>query len=99
MKGSMINRLSVMKEKYKNNEKVVLSKKTETEEITKTIEQISNGWLLTMDVWNYENQEKNKCVKKYFEKNPLGMKEKEEEEDSEEMNSEFMESWKVLDIL
>jgi hypothetical protein len=52
-----------------------------------------------MDVWNYENQEKNKCVKKYFEKNPLGMKEKEEEEDSEEMNSEFMESWKVLDIL
>lgn len=74
-------------------EKLTLSKITDKEEITKTIEEISNGYLLTVDKYNYDDG-KHSCMKKYFATNPLKM-EKEEEEEYEEEN-DFISSWNVL---
>lgn len=75
-------------------EKITLSKRTDKEEITKTIEEISNGYLLTVDKYSYEDG-KHSCMKKYFESNPLKMEEKEEKEDDMEEN-DFMETWSIL---
>ena len=80
----------------KDSEKFVLKKRTEKEEVTKTIEKISNGWLLTVDKYPFDGEGEYSCVKKYLDKNPLGV---EEEEDDEEMGSEmesFKESWDIL---
>lgn len=77
-------------------EKITLSKRTDKEEITKTIEEISNGYLLTVDKYSYEDG-KHTCMKKYFESNPLKMEEKEEKEDESEMEeNDFMETWSIL---
>lgn len=74
-------------------EKITLSKRTDKEEITKTIEEISNGYLLTVDKYSYEDG-KHTCVKKYFESNPLKMEDKEEDTEVEE--NDFIKSWNVL---
>ena len=90
--------LKVMAAKMKapKKEKITLSKRTDKEEITKTIEEISNGYLLTVDKYSYEDG-KHTSMKKYFESNPLKMEEKEEKEDESEMEeNDFMETWSIL---
>jgi DNA-directed RNA polymerase specialized sigma subunit len=91
--------LKVMAAKMKapKKEKITLSKRTDKEEITKTIEEISNGYLLTVDKYSYEDG-KHTSMKKYFESNPLKMEDKEEKEDDEnEMEeNDFMETWSIL---
>lgn len=78
--------------KKEKKEKLTLSKRTDKEEVTKTIEEISNGCLLTVDKYNYDDG-KHSCMKKYFATNPLKM---EKEEEVEEENSDFISSWNVL---
>lgn len=95
------NKMTISKETDESSERIILSKRTDSEDITKTIEKISNGYLLTVEIWNFKDDMKSKCVKKFFEKNPLEMEDKEEEESSEsEMKetSEFMENWNILEI-
>lgn len=98
----MKNKLTISKETDESSERIVLSKRTENEEITKTIEKISNGYLLTVDVWNFKENMKSKCMKKYFEKNPLEEDESSESEEESKENgsgtSEFMENWNILEI-
>jgi hypothetical protein len=84
----------------KSNEKEIftLSKKNDKEDITKTVEKISNGWLLTVDIYNLEKGGY-KCMKKYFENNPLMETEEEEKSESKEkMKSEFDENWDILEL-
>jgi hypothetical protein len=100
------SKMTISKETGEDNEKVILSKRTDTEDITKTIEKISNGYLLTVEIWNFKENMKSKNMKKFFEKNPLEMDEENEEEDSEDSSenskmkgtSEFMENWNILEI-
>ena len=81
-----------------------MKKRTEKEEVTKTLEKISNGWLLTVDKYPFNGEGEYSCIKKYFETNPLEM-ESEEEEDSKESESddkmeggEFKENWDILSL-
>ena len=96
--------VSMTKEKNSDNETFILKKRTEKEEVTKTLEKISNGWLLTVDKYPFNGEGEYSCIKKYFEQNPLEM-ESEEEEDSKEEESddkmeggEFKENWDILSL-
>lgn len=98
MKKPKTEKLIVSKETNAANEKIILTKRTDTEDITKTLEKISNGYLLTTEVWNFKEDMKSKVVKKYFEKNPLEKEDEDEEDEKGEENSEFMENWNILEI-
>lgn len=96
--------VSMTKEMNAGDETFILKKRTEKEEVTKTLEKISNGWLLTVDKYPFNGEGEYSCIKKYFEKNPLEM-ESEEEEDSKESESddkmeggEFKENWDILSL-
>jgi|688.fasta_scaffold06724_23 hypothetical protein len=95
------SKMTISKETGEDSEKVILSKRTDTEDITKTIEKISNGYLLTVDIWNFNEDRKSKSMKKFFEKNPLEMEEEDEDEEEDSKTkgtSEFMENWNILEI-
>jgi hypothetical protein len=96
--------VSMTKEMNEGDETFILKKRTDKEEVTKTLEKISNGWLLTVDKYPFNGEGEYSCVKKYFETNPLEM-ESEEEEDSKEEESddkmeggEFKENWDILSL-
>jgi hypothetical protein len=85
--------------KSSESEIFTLTKKNDKEDITKTVEKISNGWLLSVEIYNTEKGTW-KCIKKYFENNPL-METKEQEEkekDSKTGMSEFDENWDILEL-
>jgi hypothetical protein len=95
--------VSMTKETNSDNETFILKKRTEKEEVTKTLEKISNGWLLTVDKYPFNGEGEYSCIKKYFEKNPLEMES--EDEDETEMESddkmeggEFKENWDILSL-
>lgn len=91
--------ISLTKEMNPEKETFTLKKRTEKEEVSKTLEKISNGWLLTVDKYPYEGEEGYSCVKKYFEKNPLEMgDEKEEEEEVKMEGGDFKENWDILSL-
>jgi hypothetical protein len=93
--------LSLTKETNSEKETYALKKRTEKEEVTKTLEKISNGWLLTVDKYPFGEGEYS-CIKKYFEKNPLEMEEESEDKEEEEVGKmaggDFMENWDVLSL-
>lgn len=96
--------VSMTKEMNEGDETFILKKRTDKEEVTKTLEKISNGWLLTVDKYPFNGEGEYSCIKKYFETNPLEM-ESEEEEDSKEEESddkmeggEFKENWDILSL-
>ena len=96
--------VSMTKEMNEGDENFILKKRTDKEEVTKTLEKISNGWLLTVDKYPFNGEGEYSCVKKYFETNPLEM-ESEKEEDSKEEESddkmeggEFKENWDILSL-
>ncbi len=96
--------VSMTKEMNEGDETFILKKRTDKEEVTKTLEKISNGWLLTVDKYPFNGEGEYSCVKKYFETNPLEM-ESEEEDDSKEEESddkmeggEFKENWDILSL-
>jgi hypothetical protein len=96
--------VSMTKEMNEGDETFILKKRTDKEEVTKTLEKISNGWLLTVDKYPFNGEGEYSCVKKYFETNPLEM-ESEKEEDSKEEESddkmeggEFKENWDILSL-
>ena len=91
--------ISLTKEMNSEKETFTLKKRTEKEEVSKTLEKISNGWLLTVDKYPFDGEGEYSCVKKYFEKNPLEMEEETEEEDDDKMEGgDFMENWDVLSL-
>ena len=73
------------------SEKVTYTKRTDNEEVTKTVEKISNGYLLTVDCWDYNDGSKNKCTKKYFETDPL-------KDNDSDKKSEFQEGFEILEM-
>lgn len=96
--------VSMTKEMNAGDETFILKKRTEKEEVTKTLEKISNGWLLTVDKYPFNGEGEYSCIKKYFETNPLEM-ESEEKEGSKESESddkmeggEFKENWDILSL-
>lgn len=113
MKGNMylvkdknLEKKSYSMAKSSDTEKVTLTKSNDKEDITKTIEKISNGWLLTVDIYDIEKGSY-KCMKKYFEKNPIMSEEMEDEEEMEEdykkesskkSKSDFDENWDILEL-
>jgi hypothetical protein len=90
--------ISLTKEMNSEKETFTLKKRTEKEEVSKTLEKISNGWLLTVDKYPFGGEGEYSCVKKYFEKNPLEMEEETEEEDDKMEGGNFMENWDVLSL-
>ena len=90
--------ISLTKEMNSEKETFTLKKRTEKEEVSKTLEKISNGWLLTVDKYPFDGEGEYSCVKKYFEKNPLEMEEETEEEDDKMEGGDFMENWDVLSL-
>ena len=94
--------LSLTKETNSEKETYALKKRTEKEEVTKTLEKISNGWLLTVDKYPFNGEGEYSCIKKYFETNPLEMESeddsKEEEYDDKMEGGEFKENWDVLSL-
>lgn len=94
--------VSMTKEMNSEKETFILKKRTDKEEVTKSLEKISNGWLLTVDKYPFDGEGEYSCVKKYFEQNPLEM-ESEDEEDSKEEDDkmgggEFQENWDILSL-
>jgi hypothetical protein len=104
MKTPMMNKkkmISLTKEMSPEKETFTLKKRTETEEVSKTLEKISNGWLLTVDKYPFDGEGEYSCVKKYFEKNPLDMESEEEEtevEDDKMEGGDFKENWDILSL-
>lgn len=93
--------ISLTKEMSPEKETFTLKKRTETEEITKTLEKISNGYILTVDKYPFEGEGEYSCVKKYFEKNPLDMESEDEEkevEDDKMEGGDFKENWDILTL-
>lgn len=91
--------ISLTKEMHPEKETYVWKKRTEKEEVSKTLEKISNGWLLTVDKYPYDGEGEYSCVKKYFEKNPLEMEEESEEEEDVKMEGgDFKENWDILSL-
>ena len=78
------------KSKPEVKEIVEFTKRSGDETVTKTIEKISNGFLLTVNVSNYK-KDIYKTTKKFFEKNPL--------EDNDSGNKdEFTENFEILEL-
>jgi len=99
MMDSKKQMISLAKETSSDKETFILKKRTEKEEVTKTLEKISNGWLLTVDKYPFDDKGEYSCVKKYFEKNPLDMEEETETEEDDAMKGgEFQENWDVLSL-
>jgi hypothetical protein len=102
MKTPMMNKkkmIALTKEMDPEKETYVWKKRTETEEVSKTLEKISNGWLLTVDKFPFNGEGEYSCVKKYFEKNPLEMEEESEEEEDDKMETgDFKENWDILSL-
>jgi hypothetical protein len=94
--------ISLTKEMSPEKETFTLKKRTETEEITKTLEKISNGYILTVDKYPFEGEGEYSCVKKYFEKNPLDMESEDEKEteveDDKMEGGDFKENWDILTL-
>lgn len=91
--------IALTKEMDPEKETYVWKKRTETEEVSKTLEKISNGWLLTVDKFPFNGEGEYSCVKKYFEKNPLEMEEESEEEEDDKMETgDFKENWDILSL-
>jgi hypothetical protein len=94
--------VSMTKEMNQGDETFILKKRTDKEEVTKTLEKISNGWHLTVDKYPFNGEGEYSCVKKYFETNPLEMESeddsKEEEYDDKMEGGEFKENWDVLSL-
>jgi hypothetical protein len=93
--------ISLTKEMNSEKETFTLKKRTEKEEVSKTLEKISNGWLLTVDKYPFDGEGEYSCVKKYFEKNPLDMESEEEEteeEDDKMEGGDFKENWDILSL-
>lgn len=114
MKGNMfvvkeknaVEKKSYSMSKSTDKETFTLTKSNDKEDITKTIEKISNGWLLTVDIYDIEKGSY-KCMKKYFEENPLMSEESEDEsrekeeykkESSKKSKSDFDENWDILEL-
>ena len=90
--------VSMTKEMNSDKETFTLKKRTEKEEVSKTLEKISNGWLLTVDKYPFNGEGEYSCIKKYFEKNPLEMEEADEEEDDKMEGGDFKENWDILEL-
>lgn len=91
--------VSMTKEMNSEKETFILKKRTDKEEVTKTLEKISNGWILTVDKYPFNGEGEYSCVKKYFQQNPLDAEEETEtEEDDMEKGGEFQESWDILSL-
>ena len=94
--------VSMTKEMNEGDETFILKKRTDKEEVTKTLEKIINGWLLTVDKYPFNGEGEYSCVKKYFETNPLEMESeddsKEEEYDDKMEGGEFKENWDILSL-
>lgn len=95
--------VSMTKEMNSEKETFTLKKRTEKEEVSKTLEKISNGWLLTVDKYPFDGEGEYSCVKKYFEQNPLEMESEEEDSKEEESDDkmgggEFQENWDILSL-
>lgn len=93
--------ISLTKEMNSEKETFTLKKRTEKEEVSKTLEKISNGWLLTVDKYPFDGEGEYSCVKKFFEKNPLDMESEEEEteeEDDKMEGGDFKENWDILSL-
>jgi hypothetical protein len=95
--------VSMTKEMNQGDETFILKKRTDKEEVTKTLEKISNGWLLTVDKYPFNGEGEYSCIKKYFEKNPLEMESEDEnktemESDDKMEGGEFKENWDILSL-
>ena len=91
--------ISLTKETNAGEETFILKKRTDKEEVTKTLEKISNGWLLKVDRFPLNGEGEYTCVKKYFEMNPLDTEEANEAEQEDGMQgTEFQENWDVLTL-
>ncbi len=95
--------VSMTKEMNQGDETFILKKRTDKEEVTKTLEKISNGWLLTVDKYPFNGEGEYSCIKKYFEKNPLEMESEDENEtemesDDKMEGGEFKENWDILSL-
>ena len=113
MKGNMylVKEKNLEKQSYSmakstDKETFTLTKSNDKEDITKSIEKITNGWLLTVDIYDIEKGSY-KCMKKYFEENPLMSEESEDEgenkeeykkESSKKSKSDFDENWDILEL-
>lgn len=89
--GSNMDKTVVSKSNENGREITTFTRRNKEEDITKTLEKISNGYLLTVETWNFKDDTKSKTVKKYFEKNPLN-----DDDEESEGKDEFTENWEVL---
>jgi hypothetical protein len=85
------DKTTISKSSEDGREITSFTKRNDKEDVTKTLEKISNGYLLTVEVWNFKDDIKSKVTKKYFESNPLN-----DEDEESEGKDEFTDSWEVL---